>query len=190
MAAMHGPIRGIRLQAAADRVPSMSRLRMLPAALALMLAGTAGASAAAPAGPTPGVDLVITVRSVQTGSLPSDAPPQGPSKGDRILIRDRLLNVRPQFGRQAGALVGGDSVLVTFTSKLAGRVVGIATLPGGRIRFQGVQRFDRPAARLTVVGGTGRYARVTGFLIVGEGDDPLNIYHLDLASRADEGTTI
>ncbi|MDX6598701.1 MAG: hypothetical protein QOE87_2588 [Gaiellales bacterium] len=163
---------------------------MKPAALFLAVmtvAGGASAVAAVPAATTPGGDLVITVRSIQTANVPSDKPPAGPSKGDRFLIRDDLLNVAGQFGKQAGAVVGTDVGTLTMSSKTAGTVVGYAKLPGGRVRFHGILHFTGANAPFKVDGGTGKYANVQGFLIIGAGSRPLNIYHLRLPSA---GTTV
>ena len=153
-----------------------------------MLACVPATAAARPAAPVPGTTLVITVRSILTSSTPRDKPPTGPSKGDRIEVRDNLLNVSRQFGKKAGAVVGTDSGVMTMTSKTAARVVGYATLPGGKIRFHGVLNFQGAYPPFTVDGGTGRYARARGFLIVGEGSNPINVYHLKLPSS--NGTTV
>ena len=63
-----------------------------------------------------------------------------------------------------------------------GRVAGTATLPGGTIRFGGVIRLDA-AESIPVIGGTGRYAKARGTLFVGDGDSPLNTYHLRLPAK-------
>ena len=152
----------------------------------LILAGTlvavAAPAAAAPAAGTPRVLLVIQVKSVDAGTRVDDSPPKGISKGDRLFERSRLLNVRKQFGKPAGALVGRDRTLVTLIAGKTGRVDGTATLPGGTIRFGGMVRLDTPPT-IPVLGGTGRYAKARGTLVVGDGDSPLNTYHLRLPAR-------
>jgi hypothetical protein len=85
---------------------------------------------------------VIQVKSVDTGGGADDKTPKGPSKGDRLLGRSRLLNVKQQFGKPAGAVVGRDQALVILSSAREGRVAGVATLPGGTIRFAGTVRLD------------------------------------------------
>ncbi len=156
-----------------------------------MLTGTlvavAAPAAAAPVVGGPPQLLVIQVKSVTAGGSVDDRPPKGLSRGDRLLERSRLLNVRKQFGKPAGAVVGRDRALVILTSTRAGRVAGIATLPDGTIRFGGVIRLDA-AESIPVIGGTGRYARARGTLFIGDGDTPLNTYHLRLP--ANEGGTI
>jgi hypothetical protein len=151
-----------------------------------ILAGTlvvvAAPAAAAPTAGTPPALLVIQVKSVEAGTKLDDNPPQGISKGDRLHERSRLLNVKKQFGKPAGAVVGRDETLVTLIAGKTGRVAGTATLPGGTIRFGGVVRLDTPPT-IPVIGGTGRYAKARGTLIIGDGDSPLNTYHLRLPAK-------
>jgi hypothetical protein len=149
----------------------------------------APAAAATPAVGSPPQLLVIQVRSVDAGASADDKPPKGPSKGDRLLARSRLVNVAKQFGRPAGALVGRDQAIMALTSSRAGTVAGIARLPGGTIRFGGAIRLD-VSGSIPVIGGTGRYAKARGTLIVGDGDSPLNTYHLRLPARGDGGGPI
>jgi len=158
-------------------------MKSLLAVAAVALAGPALATTG-PAATTPGFNLVITVRSIETSSIPADKPPTGPSKGDRFLIRDNLLNTAGQFGKKAGVVVGTDAAVLTLTSKTKGTVVGSATLPGGRIRFHGVLNLKGENAPFTVDGGTGKYAHAGGMLVVGAGSNPLNVYHLRFPKKA------
>jgi hypothetical protein len=157
--------------------------------LVLVLAAVSRARAAVPAVVTPKVVLVITVRSIETSSVPDDRPPAGPSQGDRILIRDDLRNVTRQFGQKARAVIGSDAGILTMTSKTEGTVTGLAVLPGGRVRFHGVLHLKGANAPFVVAGGTGRYAHATGSLVVGAGSNPLNTYRLTL-SGTNGGTTV
>src|SRR4029079_16115521 len=86
--------------------------------------------------------LVIQVKSVDAGASADDKAPKGPSRGDRLVERSRLFNVRTQFGRPAGSRVARDKALVIPAAPRPGRIAGVATLPGGRIRFGGVMRLD------------------------------------------------
>jgi hypothetical protein len=159
--------------------------RLLLALPALALAAAPSAIAEAPAATTPGFDLIITVRSIETSSVPDDRPPSGFSRGDRLLTRDKLLNVAGQFGKRGGVVVGTDAGVLTLTSKTTGIVTGYATLPGGRIHFRGAVRLQGGAnAVFKVDGGSGKYAHVTGILAVGSGDRPLNVYHLRLPVKS------
>ena len=160
---------------------------LLPVVLVLAAAGAA--AAAAPAVVTPKVVLVITVRSIETSEGQDDHPPTGPSKGDRILMRDDLRNVTRQFGKKAGATIGTDAAVLTMTSKTEGTIVGVAVLPGGRVRIHGVLHLKGANTPFVVDGGTGRYAHATGTLIVGAGTNPLNTYRLTL-SGTNGGTTV
>jgi len=167
---------------------SMRRLLAIVTAVLVSVAVVPAAMAPAAGGPTQ--LLVIQVKSVDAGASADDKPPKGLSKGDRLLERSRLLNVRQQFGKKAGALVGRDQALVILTSARTGRVAGVATLPGGTIRFGGVVRLDADGQSIPVTGGTGRYAKARGSLIVGDGDTPLNTYHLRLPPRGEAGGPI
>ena len=153
--------------------------------LAFVAAGSA--QAATPAAGSPAA-VVITLKSISAGAAADDKPPKGVSRGDRLLLRSRLLNVRRQFGRPAGATVGRDQALLVMSSAKSGRIEGITTLPGGTIRFRGELGPGGVAGPLSVTGGTGRYARARGTLIVGEGDAPLNTYHLRLPAPAESGS--
>jgi hypothetical protein len=154
--------------------------------LAFVAAGSA--QAAAPAAGSPTTAVVITLKSISAGAAADDKPPKGVSRGDRLLLRSRLLNVRRQFGKPAGATVGSDRALLVMTSAKTGRIDGIATLPGGTIRFRGEIGPAGVAGPLSVTGGTGRYIRARGTLIVGEGSSPLNTYHLLLPAPGESGT--
>jgi hypothetical protein len=146
--------------------------------LILLAVGAAtGSTAASAAAPT---TIVITVKSVTTASIPTDKPPKGASKGDRVLLRDRLVNVAKQFGKPAGAVVGRDEGVLVLTSATSGTFEGVTTLPGGTIRLQGVIR--NGIETYSVAGGTGKYAHARGTIVVGPGKSPLNTYHLKLGT--------
>jgi hypothetical protein len=124
--------------------------------------------------------VVITVRSFTTYAVAQDKKPKGQSnKGDRIILRSRLSNVRAQFDMPRGAVVGSDQGTITFTSKTRIVVEGVARLPGGTIRFRGTGTFGENEP-IPVVGGTGRFSGARGTLTVGEGESPLNTYRLTL----------
>jgi hypothetical protein len=162
-------------------------VRTLIALLAVSFVAAGGVQAATPTAGSPTASVVIALKSVSAGAAADDKPPKGVSKGDRLLLRSRLLNVRKQFGRPAGATVGRDQALLVMTSAKAGRIDGVATLPGGTIRFRGELGAGGVAGPLSVTGGTGRYARARGTLIVGEGESPLNTYHLRLPAPVESG---
>jgi hypothetical protein len=143
-------------------------------ALATVIAGSSAASGASP------TTMVIQVKSVTTASIPSDKAPKGASKGDRLLVRDRLVNVAKQFGKPAGAVVGRDEGVIFLTGKNSGTFDGVTTLPGGTIRLHGVIR--NGTETFSVVGGSGKFAHARGTIIVGSGKSPLNTYHLTLGT--------
>jgi hypothetical protein len=160
-------------------------MRWLCITIALTLVTASAASGATPtAGGTP-TSFVISVKSVTTASIPYDKAPAGSSKGDRLLLRDRLLNATRQFGKPADAVVGRDEGVLVLTSATAATFSGVATLPGGTIRVRGaVLLRSSPIRSLPVVGGTGRYAHARGTLRFGKGSTPLNTYHLRLPAAA------
>ncbi len=179
-ASASGTLRRDRRIDSASADPDALVLRVL---LALGLIGltAATATAGAPAATGPTTLLVITVKSVTTKVATTDRPPKGVSKGDRFVFRDRLLNAAPQFGKPRGARVGSDRGVTVLTSKATGTTRGFATLPGGTIRFGGDAGLSDATFR--VLGGTGRYDGARGFLAVGPGDAPLNVYHLFLPAK-------
>jgi hypothetical protein len=123
--------------------------------------------------------LVIRLKSITVSSSFADTSPKGPSHGDVIHARFRLLNVVPQFGRKIGAPVGNERAKYTFLSSRRLHLTGTLTLPGGTIRYAGVG-VAGSSAPVPVVGGSGRYSGARGRLVVGEGKSPLNTYYLTL----------
>jgi hypothetical protein len=159
-------------------------MRLATAVLAVAFAAAAaggGAALASAAAPAP-TSIVIKVRSVTTATIPTDKPPKGASKGDRVIVRDRLVNVAKQFGKPAGAVVGRDEGVLILTSASSGTFEGVATLPGGTIRLHGV--VSNGIETYTVVGGTLRYAHARGTITVGPGRSPLNTYRLTLGAMS------
>jgi hypothetical protein len=150
-------------------MPGMRRLIALLAFVSALAGATTPASAATPS-------IVITVKSITIASIPRDTPPKGASRGDRIILRDRLVNVRKQFGRPAGATVGRDEGTLRFTSPTTGTFDGVATLPGGTIRLHGI--IHDGIETFTVAGGSGKYANARGTIAIGSGKSPLNTYRI------------
>ena len=112
----------------------------------------------------------IKVTSVSISYKTTDKPPKGPSKGDTIVYRDRLLNAVAQFGRKQGAVVGSDHGTMTFTSAHSARFDGLAVLPGGTLTLSGnVLAVTATSFAIPVTAGTGRFAGAKGYLVVGPG---------------------
>ncbi len=120
----------------------------------------------------------IVVRSVSTKvTLTKDTPPlKTINAGDVLGVTDQLKNVRSQFGRPAGAIVGSDRGTAIQLADGSTRFTGTAVLPGGTVSISGI--LASPGSTLTVTGGTGDYQGVRGTLVVGNGDTPLNTYRL------------
>ena len=128
--------------------------------------------------------VTFSVMSVVVSAKPTDIPPKGASKGDTIVERDRLINTAARFGRPKGAVVGSDHGTLTFTGTHTARFSGTVVLPDGTIKLAGsVMPLTRGSLWIKVVGGTGRYAKATGSVLVGPGDkQSLNTYRLNLPS--------
>ncbi|HZO98353.1 MAG TPA: dirigent protein [Gaiellaceae bacterium] len=153
-------------------------MRARGALLAAGLAALAGAPAAA------AEKLTIQVTSVALSVKQTDRAPKGTSRGDTIVFRDRLVNAAAQFGRPKGAVVGSDRGTMTFTGAHTARFSGRAVLPGGTLRLEGkVVPLAGDSLAIPVAGGTGRFAKARGFLLVGPGEKrALNTYSLTLPS--------
>ena len=123
--------------------------------------------------------VVIRLKSITVTSSFEDKSPKGPSRGDMVHARFRLLNVVPQFGRKVGAAVGTERSTYMFLSSKRVTLSGAVTLPGGTIRYGAVGALGS-SAPVPVVGGTGRFAGARGRLVVGTGRSPLNTYYLTL----------
>jgi hypothetical protein len=126
--------------------------------------------------------LVIRVRSVETAQQLRDVAPRGIraghfSKGDTIVLHDRLVSLAPQLGRPAGVTIGTDVSTITFTGPMAATIAGRATFPAGSVRFRGAVSYPvaKPSLVLRVVAGTGAYAGVRGTVSEPTSDnDPSN----------------
>jgi hypothetical protein len=146
------------------------------AALIAVLAAAVFASAAQ------AKTITFSVTSVSISIKPTDLKPKGTSNGDTIVYRNRLLNTARRFGRPKGAVVGSDHGTLTFTGAHTARYSGIAVLPDGTVRLAGsVTPLANGMLQFRVAGGTGRYAKATGKVIVGSGNArALNTYQLTL----------
>jgi hypothetical protein len=149
---------------------------VVPAAAVLL--AVAAAAAPAHAG-----TFTITVTSVVLSAKSTDVAPKGTSKGDTIVMRDRLLNAKRQFGRAKSARVGSDQGTMTFTGAHAATFSGVASLPGGTLRISGSVVPVSAGLVIPVTGGTGRFAGAKGYVLVGHGEKTaLNVYTLTLGT--------
>jgi hypothetical protein len=147
---------------------------------ALML--VAGASARPDA-------TIIRVISAATAVKTHDAPPKGPSKGDSVVIDDKLTNQVAQFGKKKGALVGTDHAVETNIGNNRVIVDGIARLPVGTIHFKGELKVDSNGiATVAVVGGTGDFQSAKGTVAIAnltkDGKTALNVYSIRVLPTA------
>jgi hypothetical protein len=164
-------------------------LLLAPLALAACGGGKTAATTQSTTAAVAPSSLTIVVKSISLTSVSHDQPPKGASKGDKITFTDTLLNSGAQFGRAASANVGSDEGTMSFTSKTTARLVGVATLPNGTIMFDGAVIVNPDGTiSVAVVGGTGKYAHVTGSLKVGKGTKKaLNTYVLNFPGTTDVG---
>ncbi len=152
------------------------KLLALTGLAALMLAGSAGARSDA---------TVIRVVSVATATRTHQASSKRPSKGDYVIVDDRLMNAVAQFGKKKGALVGTDHAVETNIGNNRVAIDGFARLPGGTIRFKGELKFaSNGTASVPVVGGTGDFQFAKGSVAIAnlskDGKTALNVYSLKL----------
>ena len=150
----------------------------------LALTGIAALVLAAGAAARPST-TIIRVISVATSLRTHDAPPKGPSKGDFVVIDDKLTNQVAQFGKKKGALVGTDHASETNIGNNRVIVDGIARLPGGTVHFRGELKVDKNGiAAVPVVGGTGDFQSAKGTVAIAnltkDGKTALNVYSLKL----------
>jgi hypothetical protein len=151
------------------------------AAVALALPTFAAAAVAAPRPPAT-IKLVSVTASVRT----TDRPPKGTSNGDTVRETSVLFNQVAQFGKPARAAVGKDRAVQRLRVKPRSTMIdGVATLPGGTLRFRGTAtRSVRGGFVIPVVSGTGRYLGAEGTLwivSIGGTGRALNVYRLTYA---------
>ena len=159
---------------------------MIPKAvplIAVALALVAGTARAAESNLTT-IKLVSVTTKESTDNGPA-APGEPTAEAAVSSLREssRLYNAVRQFGKPAKAQVGSDrAVMVRFVSGRRWSTV-TASLPDGTIRSVGYERHVAGEALIPVVGGTKRYAHVTGWLSirdVGATNFAANIYTLRL----------
>jgi len=115
----------------------------------------------------------IKVLSLTRVTIPHDLKPKGKeNRGDYIEFKDLLVTIGPLFGTKENQPIGYDQGTLTYTSPSAARVLGVATFPGqGTIRFKGPMRPRRDGSNLVpIVGGSGKFGRAKGVLVIGPGD--------------------
>jgi hypothetical protein len=114
--------------------------------------------------------VTIKVTSVVKTTLSHRQSAKVTTPGDRVDFVDDLLNTAPRFGKGTNEKVGSDAGTMTFTSKSTATMKGVATLPDGKIRFDGaVTVLPNNTVTVPVTGGTGTYKNASGTLLVGSG---------------------
>lgn len=160
---------------------SSGALRLLRLA-AVPLAALALTSAADAAAPPTSIRLV----SITTSARATDRPPKGASTGDTVRETSTLLNQVAQFGKPARAVVGSDRAVQRLRlNPRTTTIDGVATVPGGTLRFRGkATRSAQGGVVIPVVSGTGRYLGAQGELWIvatSSAGQALNVYRLTYA---------
>lgn len=163
---------------------SRRALRLLGLAAVPLAALALGPAAHAAAPPT-----TIRLVSVTTSARTTDRPPKGASTGDTVRETSTLLNQVAQFGKPARAVVGSDRAVQRLRLNPRSTTIdGVATLPGGTLRFRGkAARSAQGGVVIPVVSGTGRYLGAQGILWVvasSSAGQALNVYRLTYARFA------
>ncbi len=140
-------------------------MRRFAALLVVVLAtGVASGSAFALGQPQTFSLLDVTLVQHPINGFAFNRAPRG---GDQFAFTDGLYK---WAGKHKGARVGRLEGLCTFLYQAGSRFVGFCTgqafLPGGSVLAQGTATFAEGPSRfdLPVVGGTGSYANVRGFI--------------------------
>jgi hypothetical protein len=150
-----------------------------------LLVGICVAFATLPVASATAGTSTIKVTSVTVTQVSHDVKPKGPSRGDTIVYRDRLVNAAAQFGKHKGAVVGSDSGKLTFSGPHTATFQGKAVLPGGTLTLSGPAYTSAAGLVIPVTGGTGAFAGVHGTLTVGAGTTHVpNTYRLTTAPVA------
>jgi autotransporter-associated beta strand protein len=152
--------------------------------LRLLLAAACAALVGSPASAASSHTILVTSETITMAT--HDLTPHGPSKGDTVTYRDRLVNAVAQFGRKQGSPIGSDSGKLTFTGAHSATFSGRTTLPGGTLTLAGpVFTLQNGDLVIPVVGGTGSFAGLRGTLTVSTGKDHvLNTYRLNPVAPA------
>jgi hypothetical protein len=88
-----------------------------------------------------------------------DNDPQGRSAGDVLVFTEQLLDAR-------GRRIGSDAATCTYLFDQRSECTGTYVLPGGKVMVQLIQPGSTGTYTQAIVGGTGRYARARGVVIV------------------------
>jgi hypothetical protein len=90
-----------------------------------------------------------------------DNAPQGRSAGDLLVFTEELLDAR-------GRKIGSDAATCTSLFDQRFQCTGTYVLPGGQVMVQLIQPGPTGTYTQAIVGGTGRYARARGVVVVNQ----------------------
>ena len=117
-----------------------------------------------------GKSLTIRVFVVPVTRQVKDVPPKRfnlgeKSPGDTLTGTSILRNAVAQFGKPKGARVGTDRFVEVWLTPKRLTIDSVGRLPGGTLHVHGVGSVETNRPKVPVVGGTGVYARATGFVV-------------------------
>jgi hypothetical protein len=127
-------------------------------ALALAGAGAVAFTSAAGGGSHPSA-ITLHAQSKLDHAQAVDNAPQRQSAGDVLVFTEQLLNAR-------GRKIGSDAATCTALFDQRSLCTGTYVLPGGQLMVQLIQPGPTGTYTQAIVGGTGRYARARGVVIV------------------------
>jgi hypothetical protein len=144
--------------------------------------GTASPTASTPRGSVERVETTMLLSMPWTGghSRYLDRGRKGPSAGDVFLLTDQPVNDE-HTGRRIGA---ADAVELILSGRHDGTVTSQSTLrlPGGHVEVDGIIRHTDDPIRVTVTGGTQRFAGAGGQMVLlrADPDRKVSIVRLEL----------
>jgi hypothetical protein len=137
-------------------LPGMYRNALI--VLALAGVGAVAVASAASGGRHPAAVTIHAQSKLDHVQLVENAP-QGRSAGDVLVFTEQLLDAK-------GHQIGSDAATCTYLFDQRSQCTGTYVLPGGQVMVQLIQPGPTGTYTQAIVGGTGRYARATGVVVV------------------------
>jgi hypothetical protein len=126
--------------------------------MALAGVGAVALTSAASGGRQPAAVTLHAHSKVEHAQVVDNAP-QGRSAGDVLVFTEQLLDTR-------GRNIGSDAATCTYLFDQRSQCTGTYVLPGGQLMVQLIQPGPTGTYAQAIVGGTGRYARARGVVVV------------------------
>jgi hypothetical protein len=126
--------------------------------MALAGVGAVALTSAASGGRQPAAVTLHAHSKVEHAQVVDNAP-QGRSAGDVLVFTEQLLDTR-------GRKIGSDAATCTYLFDQRSQCTGTYVLSGGQLMVQLIQPGPTGTYTQAIVGGTGRYARARGVVVV------------------------